>query len=307
MAAGLARLSRPWPFAPALFLQPCSATSPKLLNLCRNLSTTPATKAKPWRTKPSRKPEENKGRKRALQAEATSSFLIPNTLVAPPIWRYPRHPMKFVHMLWLNLKNRAQSMYSTLGIWFMSSPQYFRSWPRFKLNRSAAIPAAKVLHVQMCEALAAGDKDTLRNICTAELFKTLGGKIDSRPKGVRAGWELLRYENTWYYPRIADWRVAYQPINQASGAMRLVKQATISISSVQRLARYDDANGGIKVPGSERARHLTEHIVLQADVDPSTYKSEPWKIWGNLPETTYEEYLSDIENYKAIYASVNAR
>ncbi|KAI0008645.1 hypothetical protein F4779DRAFT_586184 [Xylariaceae sp. FL0662B] len=239
-------------------------------------------------------------KEKAQMVEASLSFLIPLTLVAPPIWRYPRQPKHFIHFLWLHGKNRLQTLWSIIGMKLMSMPKVLRSRPRFKARRGNAVPAAKALHVTMSEALAVGDKDTLRRICSGELYKTLAGTVDSRPRGERAEWELVRYDQRWRYPRLADWRFSYMPMH--SGGMHLLKQAVVSIASVQRLARYDDNNGGAKIPGSERTREMIEHIVLQADIDQTTYQSGPWIVWGWLPETTYESYIEDIDNAKALQA-----
>lgn len=175
------------------------------------------------------------------------------------------------------------------------------SRPRFKFHKSAAIPTAKALHIQMSEAMAIGDKETLRSICTPELFQTLGATIDSRPKGTHAEWELVRYDRRLFFPRLADWRIGYQPLRD--GDMKMIKQAVVSIASVQRIARYDDTKGGAKIEGSERVRHMTEHIVIQSAVDRTTYESSPWRIWGTLSENTYEEYLSERENFEALAAN----
>jgi protein MBA1 len=209
-------------------------------------------------------------------------------------------------MLWLLGKNRVVTWGSLLGIYFMSARTKGFGWPRFRSNKKSCIPAAKALHAQMSEAVATGDKDTLRRICSAELFQTLAGAIDSRPPGIRTEWELVRYDNKWRYPRLADFRISYQPMASSKG-MKLIKQAVVSISSVQRLTRYDDNNGGAKVPGSERERYMTEHVVLQSDVNGNTYKAEPWKLWGNLPEMPYETIRDDAIMYQEAMANNSRR
>ena len=204
-------------------------------------------------------------------------------------------------MLWLHSMAKAQSLYSLLGYKLASAPTPF-SRSRFKANRSNSIPTAKALHVRMNDAFAAGDRETLRAICTDDLFKRMVGAIDARPKDVRTEWELLKYDQTWYYPRLADWRVVMIPRpGGVGGGHRVIKQAVVSIASVQRLARYDDSpqGGGAKIEGSERVRNMLEHIVLQAEVDPKTFKAHPWKIWGNTPEHTYESWLEELANYEA--------
>ncbi|CAJ2503916.1 Uu.00g113100.m01.CDS01 [Anthostomella pinea] len=298
--ADLMRLSRPWLLAPLRSTRP-SPASPIRIGLSRNIHTTSslyaANRRKPARPAPSATKQH---RDRAQQAEANSSILAPMTLVPPPVTRYPREPRKFMHMLWLLTKNRAQAFWATCGVKLMSQPRKFISRSKFKANRSAVVPVAKAMHVQMSEALAIGDRETLRRVCAPELFKSLAGTIDARPKGIRSEWELVRYNSTWYYPRLADWRVSYQPMQSARGSMKLVKQAVVSISSVQRLARYDETKGGAMVPGSERVRDIVEHIVLQAEIDQKTFESQPWRIWGNLSEMTYESYLDDVTNLEAV-------
>jgi len=178
---------------------------------------------------------------------------------------------------------------STVGIYFVSMRTRGLSMPRFRQNKSSSVPAAKTLHAQMSEAVASGDRDTLRKICSSELFQTLAGVIDSRPKTLKTEWELVKYTNKWRYPRLADFRVAYQPLPGTKN-MRLIKQAVVSISSVQKLTRY---NNGVLVPGSGEEKEMLEHIVLQAEVDTSTWVSEPWKVWGNLSEMPYEQIRDD--------------
>ncbi|OTA80847.1 hypothetical protein M434DRAFT_401585 [Hypoxylon sp. CO27-5] len=277
------------------------APSPILINLRRSFSITTlrpygsrgrgSRQSRTSQSKPFKKDE-------VLQMQANMTLLLPNTFVAPPLWRYPRQPSKFAHMLWLNVKARAQSLWAIMSMKMLSQPTMIFSKPLFKFHKSAVIPTAKALHVQMSEAIAAGDKETLRSICTPELFQTLAATIDSRPRGVRAEWELVRYDQRWRFPRIADWRVGYQPLHD--GSMKMVKQAVVSIASIQRIARYDDSKGGIKIAGSQRVRPMIEHLVIQAVVDKTTYESAPWKIWGTLSEMTYEEYLADVENLQAI-------
>ncbi len=226
------------------------------------------------------------------------------TLVAPPLWRYPRQPNKFFHMLWLNIKARVIGLSGLISFKISSSPGGFFSRPQFRAQRSSAVPTAKALHVRMTEALAAGDRETLRAICKPELYGSLASVIDARPPGVRTIWELIRYEKTWYYPRLAEWRISLIP--RPSGGTRTLKQAVVSIASVQRIARYDNSKGpgeAGKTKGGESVRHILEHIVLQAEIDDKTYQHGPWKIWGTVSESTYESYLEDIAYYNA---SVNA-
>ncbi|KAI1771629.1 hypothetical protein F4818DRAFT_428448 [Hypoxylon cercidicola] len=295
--ADLMRISRPWLLSP----QHWRAPSPILCGLYRTISTTAprpyaakkGPKSKTWRSRSGTRKQDG-----LAQAQANMTLLLPETLVAPPLSRYPLHPAKFVQMLWLHLRARAQSLWAVVSMKVTSQPKIFVSKPLFQFRKSAAIPTAKALHAQMSSAMAMGDKDVLRQICTPELFLTLATTVDSRPKGTRVEWELVKYDKRWRYPRIADWRVGYQPLHD--GGMKLIKQVVVSIASVQRITRYDDANGGVKVPGSERVRHMIEHMVLQAEVDTVTYEARPWRIWGTLSEATFESYKTEVENIRAI-------
>ncbi|KAI1766004.1 hypothetical protein GGR53DRAFT_236056 [Hypoxylon sp. FL1150] len=295
--ADLMRISRPWLLSPLLRGR---TPSPILFGLYRTISTTAprpyAARRTPKKTRSLRSVGSKKDDLTALQSNMT--LILPETLVAPPLSRYPREPSKFFKMLWLHVRARAQSLWAVISLKITSQPKIFTSKPLFKFRKSAAIPTAKALHIQMSEALAVGDKNTLRSICTPELYVTLAATIDSRPKGTRAEWELVRYEKKWRYPRVADRRVGYQPLHD--GGMQLLKQVVVSIASVQRIARYDDTAGGRKIPGTERVRNMTEHLVLQAEVDGTTFEARPWRIWGTLSEATYESYKTEVDNIRAI-------
>ncbi|KAI1803672.1 hypothetical protein F4811DRAFT_562333 [Daldinia bambusicola] len=302
--ADLLRQSRPWLLS-SIHLRAIRAPSPITCAVYRSIST---TALRPYAAR------RGGNRSRAMksfrqgdhqQMEPTITMLIPQTLVAPPLWRYPRQPKKFFQMLWLHVKARYSALWAIISMKVMSQPTPFITKPLFKFHRAAAIPTAKALHFQMSEAMAIGDKETLRSICTPELFQTLAATIDARPRGIRAEWELVRYTNTWLYPRVADWRTGYQPLS--NGDMKALKQIVVSIASVQRIARYDDSKGGVKVPGSERVRKMVEHIVLQASINKNTYECEPWKIWGTLPETTYEEYHAELENFQAVMSAQSGK
>ncbi|KAI1452604.1 hypothetical protein F4805DRAFT_24134 [Annulohypoxylon moriforme] len=275
--ADLLRMSRPWLLSP-LNLR---ASSSVLSRFPRSLSTTSAL-GKRLPQRPQKPPEP------------TLSLLIPNAFVIPPLWKFPRDPTKFAHMLWLILKTRFDDLKGVMAVKVISMDVPRLRRPRFKYRKSAIVPAAKALHIQMSEAMAIGDKETLRSICAQELYQTLASAIDSRPRGVRSKWELVRYEKSWRYPRLASWKIGQlsQGLDQS-----LTKQAVVSIASVQRIARYDDSKGGVMINGSERVRHMVEHIVLQCAVHPTTFEASPWQIWGTLPESTYESMLQDIQDF----------
>lgn len=265
----------------------------------RSISSTIACPSKKPMAGPSASAKRALERRRAADMQSTTSWLLPFTIVPPPLWRWPRSPIKLCQMIWFVGRNRCTSLATLVGVYFMSSKDRGWKWPIFRAGKSAAVPAAKALQVQMCEAVAAGDRETLRRICANELFQLLAAAIDARPADVRTEWELVRYEYALRYPRLADFRVTYQP-HPTNKSLRLVKQAVVSIASVQRLTRY--AKSGQKIPGSDRERHMIEHFVIQAQVKQDTYEAGPWQIWGTLPEMSYETMAEDTKIFEETMA-----
>lgn len=225
---------------------------------------------------------------------SSNTFLLPSTSVSPPFWRYPRSPTKFLNFAYLLLKIRAKNWFTLISFKFISKPGIL-SRPIYKLRKSAIMPTAKALHLQMNEALAQGDKDTLRQICTIELYQKLATTIDHRPQGQRTEWQLVQYNQKLVYPKLTDDKVAMLPLPSGN---QLIRQVIVSIASTQRIARFDDKKGGAKIKGSQKTSEQLEHIVLSSIVNQKTWETGPWKIWGTLPESTYEMYLEEMETEK---------
>ncbi|KAI0204225.1 hypothetical protein F4808DRAFT_372898 [Astrocystis sublimbata] len=299
--AHLTHLARPWLLSlrqPMRASAKSTITSPHFgLGHSRSISATTAARASGSalgrKAKPRGDPRAyaranaraKRDQMRLEQNENMANYLLPHTIVPPPLSRFPRSPIEFGKLVYAIGTNRMWSLLARLTFWVTSMrTSEGVGWPKFRSRKGTAIPAAKVLHRQMSEAVAAGDKETLRRICSHGLFEQLAGAIDSRPRGTRTEWELVRYTNPFRYPRIADFRVSYRPIG-TSNQLAALTQAVVSISSVQRLARYD-AHGNT-VPGGDRERQMVEHVVLHASFD-DTFEPGPWKLWGTLPEMSYE-------------------
>lgn len=212
------------------------------------------------------------------------------TYVTPPIGRYP---FSF-NFTWTLTKRRFLDAMSVFLFRWGSKPAFLKA-PVWKVKRSAIITQAKALHRTMGEALAAGDKAALRQTCVPRLASKLSSAIDARRRGTRKSWELVRYNQSLRYPRLADHklRVTVHPQHKNLPA---VYQAVVTIASRQRLVEYDDSKTGAgkAVPGSEKEVDLVENVVLMSLVDPDTYEQGPWMIWGTMNETTkagleYEE------------------
>lgn len=279
--AELARLSRPW------LLASIRAHGPLLRAplIARSFGSTSSYAKVGTRHGPSRQEKMPQLRQ--------PTFLLPGTLVTPSFRNFPTSPAEFGGFVWYIFRTRLQALGANIGAKIMSMDRLLLSRPKLKLGRAQAVPAAKALHAQMSEAVAAADVATIRRVCLPELADSLIESIQSRPRGIRYAWTLVKYNSTTTYPRLADFRAVTMPV-QGSTQNQILKQAVVSISSTQKIARYDDTKGGALVPGSERAVDLVEHIVLQAPVSMRNWTSEPWKIWGTINESTYQDAL-DIE------------
>ncbi|KAH8661878.1 hypothetical protein BX600DRAFT_464995 [Xylariales sp. PMI_506] len=302
-------LLQPWPLSTQLVGRPSLATARLLdssiipkksigvrdsTNGCLLFHTSAPNHAK--RAPP---PFPNRGRKSRSDTEVNVSIknisvLLPMTMVPPPASRWPRDsPGRFGRMGYLVLKNRFMG-YLSLVLHKISSMPSFFSRPVYKLRKGTIIPTARELHRQMHTAMASGDKALLHRICTAELYDSLAGTIDSRPRHVRVEWELERFTDRLTYPKLTDDKITLIPFSATEN--RTIRQAIITISSVQRIARYDRRNGAL-IEGSERSSNMLEHLVLTADVDPDTWEQTPWRIWGTLPESTLDGFEKEVQAY----------
>ncbi|KAI1322649.1 hypothetical protein F5Y16DRAFT_386015 [Xylariaceae sp. FL0255] len=296
MAADLARISRPWLLS-ALRQQASKPNTAVSLSRSSLFIRHAATSNR--RSHMAERSANSAQNDRQQQLAGAMAMLLPSTIVPPPMSRWPRNFSQLSHFLYILSANRLINLRSTLGIWFLSATGGKLRWPRpkLKLQRSSAIPAAKALHQQMYEAAAAGDKDSLRRFCSMEWVQHLANGIDRRPKHIKSEWELVEYTNKWKYPRLADFRTGYQPIGTTG--MRLVKQAVVSISSVQRLSRYDVKKKGERLVGGDE-KEMIEHVVIQSVIDEQTWECGPWRVWGVLPEQTYEQMANDRKLFQEV-------
>ncbi|KAK7974193.1 hypothetical protein PG989_016041 [Apiospora arundinis] len=243
-----------------------------------------------------KKNEDASSRSLELSMENVT-FLLPQTLVAPPLSRYPRSPAKFLQMAWIANYSRIFN-YASLLLFKIASKPDWKTRPRFKVRREVIVPAAKAMHLEMNEALARGDKETLRRICTNEYYQKMAGIIDARPRGYRAEWELVKYRSTLMYPRIAEDKIGLMPT--PSGIQKAYRQAVVSIASVQRMTRYIPKGNTTERVVTEKP--MLEHLVLSSQVDhTNTYGQTPYRIWGTLQESTLESYLEtkEVEEWMA--------
>jgi protein MBA1 len=183
-----------------------------------------------------------------------------------------------------------------------SSKPSFLKPAMYKPNTSKIVPMAKAMHAAMYEALAKGDKATLRKTCGAVLADRFAATIDTRPPGRRYGWELVRYNKTaWGYPRVMDNKLTPMQRDPRQGGKNVqtaVRQVVVAIASRQRRVEFDDSKlgGGRAIPGSEREVDVVENVVISQPLDMSTWAPRAdWKIISLIGEMTPEKYLQERE------------
>lgn len=219
------------------------------------------------------------------------TVVFPGTFIRPPLSQWPKGIMNWLYFFGQLVMTELVEIGSAAMIKFTSKPTLFKR-AIFKHNKSAIILTAKALHRQMAEALATGDKETLRKVCVARFATALRASIDSRPKGRRYGWELVEYTNKLWYPSIRSYRMT--PLSKLKGAP-VVQQVVVALSSKQRRVEYDDSRKGQgkMVPGSEREVDVVEYVALVNIINAKTFTSDTWKILGVIKPTTLESWSAE--------------
>ncbi|KLU92051.1 hypothetical protein MAPG_10998 [Magnaporthiopsis poae ATCC 64411] len=218
-------------------------------------------------------------------------FMLPGTLVPPPVLRSLRESFsEGLKFQWTRARLRMGDALRMVGCWYASKPSFLKP-ARLRINRASLVPTAKALHRTMSEALAAGDRDTLRRICVPSLFEDLSARLARRKRGRRYEWSLERYTNPLQFPRIVDHKLAALP--GQGGQLTYMHQVVVAISSRQRLAQYDDTKRGMLVPGSEKTVDLVENLILVRPIDYKTYAPGEWTVFGHAEEGTLESFSAE--------------
>ncbi|KAK9417427.1 hypothetical protein SUNI508_08787 [Seiridium unicorne] len=309
------RLLQPWLFSPSTSLSARqSLLTPSSLRIPISRTTTPSqclarpfSVQRPLNKKPVRRVTASRrtpySRDQALPISLDNvSVLVPMTFVPPTISRWPRSSVKdFLHMGYLVARNKFIN-YLYMVIHKVYSKPGWRSRPLFKMRKATIIPAARDLHARMNSAIATGDKEELKAVCTQELYEKLSGIVDSRPKGRRVKWELEDGSGKY---SIRDDRIAMMPLTPTE--TRTIRQAVVAVSSTQRIVTIDENRGGVAVPGTAKAKPMRENIVLTSYVDAKTWQQGPWRIWGTLPDSTVQGHLDEVAAYTAMSEEQNNR
>ncbi|KAK6208903.1 hypothetical protein QIS74_12421 [Colletotrichum tabaci] len=221
----------------------------------------------------------------ASEMEKTMSMahiMLPGTFVPVPFSQLDKSPKALWEYTLARIKQRAKDFATVFGAKISSMPTW-TTRPRAQLNRTKIVPEAKALHQRLGEAIAAGDKNTLREICTPRLFETLSATVSRRRTDEKVTWELLRYIGR---PRVVSHKVAVLP---PIGKGPVIQQVVVAISSAQRLGKVDKATGK-EIKDGLRVQNQTEYVVLSRQFDPKTWRPKKWVVWGNTKPTTLKDW-----------------
>ncbi|PNH27927.1 hypothetical protein BJF96_g8716 [Verticillium dahliae] len=211
----------------------------------------------------------------------------------PPLPR-PRAPSAFLSYQYTRIKSFASDFLSTFVLRFQSRPSFFKK-PRADLYRARARAAGTALHARLGHALAAGDREALRAICTPALYETLGATLDKRSRHERTTWDVVATHRTW----LAAHRVGVLPPPLPKDTM--IQQAVVAVDSTQRLDRVD-VRTGLSIPGAARVQRRTEYLAITRRWNGSTYVAGDWKVIGNASETTSESWAQEQARIAAMEA-----
>ncbi|EEY15885.1 predicted protein [Verticillium alfalfae VaMs.102] len=237
-----------------------------------------------------------KQQKEAIEQATTryAGSLFPGTFIPVPLSRAPRAPSAFLGYQYTRIKSFASDFLSTFVLRFQSRPSFFKK-PRADLYRARARAAGTALHARLGHALAAGDREALRAICTPALYETLGATLDKRSRHERTTWDVVATHRTW----LAAHRVGVLPPPLPKDTM--IQQAVVAVDSTQRLDRVD-VRTGLSIPGAARVQRRTEYLAITRRWNGSTYVAGDWKVIGNASETTPESWAQEQARIAAMEA-----
>ncbi|KAK4674415.1 hypothetical protein QC763_120410 [Podospora pseudopauciseta] len=236
-----------------------------------------------------------------LNQKVTSNainVIFPGTFVRPPWDQWPKDfSSRFAFFrTWVTVKAREAA--TKFAMVHSSRPRFFKR-AALKTSNPLAILTAKGLHRSMMEALASGDKDTIRKVCASKLALPLQATIDNRPKDKLMAWELVEYTKTWFYPTVLSHKLS--PIEKSKDAP-IIEQVVVAISSKQRRYQYVLGADGErkKLAGTEKEMDIIENIVIGCVVDPHTWQRDEWRIVGSMKATDPNEWKEEERLVKMV-------
>lgn len=204
--------------------------------------------------------------------------------MSAPLSRYPKSPTEFLAYQWHRSKSYLAARMSVLGAKVDSMGKKWTTKPRLKIHSGKIAPTAKIMYRELLEAFAAGDKATIKKLCTPAYADKFLMSIERRKPDERLHFEL-KDTNTLIYPRLRSHMIGDGSFYQKG---TLLEQAVVAVSTQQKLYKTK-ASTGETIPGSERVLDRLEHVVLSREIRNDTYTRTPWRIWGTTNYTTLEK------------------
>ncbi|KAF9771692.1 hypothetical protein IL306_010664 [Fusarium sp. DS 682] len=216
--------------------------------------------------------------------------LFPGTFVAAPFSRYPKGVSNFFKYSRYRLRQFGIEYLSLLKIKLDSMPDW-KTRPKWKIARSKIAPTVKNMYMELLRAFAAGDRDTVKELCLKQYGSKLLAALDRRHPNERVTFELVKFNHTWVYPRVMAHQVHKMNVYDNEHDL---EQAVVAIASTQKVARYKKSTGEL-IPGTTKVQKMMEYVVVSRQVNKKTFKVEPWRIWGTIYSTTLEAYVKEEE------------
>ncbi|KAF9871890.1 hypothetical protein CkaCkLH20_10522 [Colletotrichum karsti] len=226
----------------------------------------------------------------AAQLEHMKTVMLPGTFVHLPLSQLDKSPGPLFNYLFARFKQHLKDLAAIVGLKFQSMPKIWQR-PRINIHRTQVVPTAKALHHRLAQALAAGDKDTLREICVPRLYDALSAVISRRSSNEKVTWELVQYDGR---PRLVSHRLAPLP---PQGQSPILQQAVVAISSTQKLGKVEARTGKL-IEGNTKLQKPTEYFVIMRHLDPKTYEPTKWRVWGSTQPTTAEGWVVEEKSVK---------
>lgn len=168
--------------------------------------------------------------------------------------------------------------------------------PAFKPGTRRIVPTAAALHRRLNEAVAAGDLNSLREVCHEPLFDMLARAIEGRKRGEKVEWELVESHKRLLLPRLISHRATLIPDSRWAQ-----QSAVVRFDTTQKVTRRD-ASGKV-VKGGAKAQRKRENMVIMRSVDSRGYVPEEWKVWGFEDEMTLDAWQEMERGKKALESS----
>jgi hypothetical protein len=144
---------------------------------------------------------------------------------------------------------------------------------------------AKELYTEMLRALATGDREKLKALCTVTYLTPMLVSLDKRPRTKRYRWELVEWTGKA--------RIVAQSITPvaAGGSSDMIRQVTVHLPSRQRRIEYA-WNAGAREweVASQKEADVDEHLILVSVIFPGSYQQSEWRILSATRPSTPEEW-----------------